>query len=340
MQASRSIGTQTRKLVQDLRSIIRTAPLRTCAIDTLLPPLVDALHLQHAIAFREAPIVDGHGWDVGLVSTWPSSYASVVRRHYGAFICSSMGPWPYNPLRPERSQRNRVLLFREAPRTPAGDALIRETYPPMGLVALDRIRVLVCDGHRLQRWFGAFRQEPFGERDRCVFAGIVPALVERLRLEEALGTAGVVEQGLEAALGLLCGPAFLIDHRARIAVASDSGVKLLEADARRTRARLLDALRGRTRDTVIPVGGDSSWQLIILRSTSSGVVERIARATRMWNLTPRQAEVLAHLVQGDANKTIADKLDCAPGTIELHVSAILAKAEVESRAALIALFWR
>ena len=337
-----TIGTQTHGVVKNLRSLIRAAPLRTSAVDALLPPLADALHLQHAIAFREAPVVNDHGWELSLVSAWPSSFASVVQRHYGGFIRSSVGPWPYDPLRPDRSQRNRVLLFREAPRTPLADALIHEAYPPMGLVGLDRVRVLVCDGHRLQRWLGGFRREPFGERDRRVVAGIVPALVERLRLEEALAVAGVAEKGLEVALGLLGAPAFMIDGRARVAVASDSAAKLLEVDARATRARLFDALRGRTRDTVVSIGGvgDSSWQLVILRSPSSNLGERLARATRMWTLTPRQGDVLALVVNGDANKTIADKLGCAAGTVELHVSAILAKANAESRAALVAMFWR
>lgn len=58
-----------------------------------------------------------------------------------------------------------------------------------------------------------------------------------------------------------------------------------------------------------------------------------------WKLTPRQREVLAMVVRGDANKEIARKLQCAQRTVELHVTTLLEKAGVESRSQLAARFW-
>jgi DNA-binding CsgD family transcriptional regulator len=56
-------------------------------------------------------------------------------------------------------------------------------------------------------------------------------------------------------------------------------------------------------------------------------------------LTPRQAEVLGWVIEGASNKEIAEQLGCAENTIELHVTKLLQKAGVASRARLIAQFW-
>ncbi|HUJ62381.1 MAG TPA: helix-turn-helix transcriptional regulator [Kofleriaceae bacterium] len=66
---------------------------------------------------------------------------------------------------------------------------------------------------------------------------------------------------------------------------------------------------------------------------------RLAHATRVWRLTPRQAEVLALVVAGLANKEIASRLACADNTVELHVTRLLRSASVSSRSQLIARFW-
>jgi DNA-binding CsgD family transcriptional regulator len=58
-----------------------------------------------------------------------------------------------------------------------------------------------------------------------------------------------------------------------------------------------------------------------------------------WELTPRQRDVLKLLARGLSNKEIAVALDCAESTVELHVTHLLRKSEVSSRAQLIARFW-
>ena len=62
-------------------------------------------------------------------------------------------------------------------------------------------------------------------------------------------------------------------------------------------------------------------------------------ASASQGATPRQAQVLALLVAGEPNKNIAARLRCAERTIELHVTALLRKAEAGSRSALAARFW-
>lgn len=49
------------------------------------------------------------------------------------------------------------------------------------------------------------------------------------------------------------------------------------------------------------------------------------------DLTPRQCEVLARLVDGKTNKTIAGELSISSATVRLHVSNILAKLGASNR---------
>jgi DNA-binding CsgD family transcriptional regulator len=59
------------------------------------------------------------------------------------------------------------------------------------------------------------------------------------------------------------------------------------------------------------------------------------RATTQANphgLTPRQLEILQLLAEGLRNPEIAGRLSTTPKTVEHHVSAVLAKLEVRSRA--------
>jgi DNA-binding NarL/FixJ family response regulator len=67
--------------------------------------------------------------------------------------------------------------------------------------------------------------------------------------------------------------------------------------------------------------------------------ERLQAASREWKLTPRQTAVLERVVRGDSNKQIAERLRCTENTIEVHVSALLRKAAVDSRVTLAVEFW-
>lgn len=66
---------------------------------------------------------------------------------------------------------------------------------------------------------------------------------------------------------------------------------------------------------------------------------RAGIAERAWALTERQAQVLAIVATGRTNKEIAKALRCAEPTVEVHMTALLAKAGCHGRAALIAKFW-
>lgn len=54
-------------------------------------------------------------------------------------------------------------------------------------------------------------------------------------------------------------------------------------------------------------------------------------ASKEWNLTERQKEVLALLIAGLSNKLIARKLNIVESTVKIHVSAILRELKVATR---------
>lgn len=67
---------------------------------------------------------------------------------------------------------------------------------------------------------------------------------------------------------------------------------------------------------------------------------RLERAMTAWKLSPRQEEVLRHLVGGRDNQEIARELGCSLKTVEAHVTALLDRADEPSRLAVVAAFWR
>ncbi|MCH6588854.1 MAG: DNA-binding response regulator, partial [Proteobacteria bacterium] len=53
-------------------------------------------------------------------------------------------------------------------------------------------------------------------------------------------------------------------------------------------------------------------------------------AHRMEQLTPREREVLDHLVVGHSNKAIAAKLAISPRTVEVHRARVMEKMHAQS----------
>lgn len=117
---------------------------------------------------------------------------------------------------------------------------------------------------------------------------------------------------------------------------------------------LTDRARAKTRDCVVrlvlgiaedgepmtlsfggPAVGNTEAESV--GASASGA--RLDAATRAWQLTPKQREVLKAVIEGASNKEIASDLGCAENTVESHVTKLLRQARVSSRGRLLAHFW-
>jgi DNA-binding CsgD family transcriptional regulator len=274
----------------------------------------------------------------GLLAAGPAAFASVIQarpRDFAAFDTAC----------PEPCQRNVVVLRREIDAWARVDALpvARDAFPVYGLSRDDFMRVLVCDGPSLLAWVGAFRREPFAERERQAMQRVVPALKRRLREERLLRELDVAAAALGAALEAIGSPAFVTHASGRVAHANSLGRVLLDRDRRAVEGTLRDAVTGRGAEayavTRLAAAGAPDHFLLVRSAPAADSACRVEAAASRWDLTPRQKEVLALVATGKCNKSIAAELSCAERTVEFHVSACLCKARCEKRAELVAKVW-
>ena len=61
----------------------------------------------------------------------------------------------------------------------------------------------------------------------------------------------------------------------------------------------------------------------------------VSRETYVGILTPREQEVLSHVVSGESNKVIASALNCSKRTVDQHLRNIMNKTGVRKRYQLI-----
>jgi DNA-binding CsgD family transcriptional regulator len=151
--------------------------------------------------------------------------------------------------------------------------------------------------------------------------------------------ASIAVAALTAALEAIFSPAFLLRSPSTILQANARGRALLAGDE----ARVLSALRG------VPGGGHGplrfpleappGHEVVVVPDLDESAHARLAAVARRWALTPRQSAVLALVAQGESNRTVAGHLGCSEKTIELHVSALLAKTRCTNRSQLVASFW-
>jgi DNA-binding CsgD family transcriptional regulator len=224
--------------------------------------------------------------------------------------------------------------------------LITKVFTTMAVWPCDQMRVLVCDGPVLLAWIGGFQQRRFSPRQSRMLEALVPALRERLLMERYARETDVTLSALAAALDAIPGEAFVVGPGRMIRHANAAGRAALSRDRLGTRARLDEALAyGVERPAaghvarLAPLPGMPDYDLVVLVRRDAALQARLGLAVARWGLTPRQREVLSQLARGRANRSISAQLRCAERTIEVHVSALLAKAGAASRAELVARFW-
>jgi DNA-binding CsgD family transcriptional regulator len=156
---------------------------------------------------------------------------------------------------------------------------------------------------------------------------------------------------VEALLEAANAAAFILDDDGSIAMANARG-RTLEASEKRLLPFLalapatppselatwsLGSLRG-WRRRFVDEGGEAC-SLVVVECVEAALDETVARSVEEWGLTTRQAYVLRYVLDGMSNKEIADRTRLAVRTVEVHITAILVKASVDSRARLIAKTW-
>jgi DNA-binding CsgD family transcriptional regulator len=306
-----------------------------------------ATELRAALDAERAAVFGFQGEDDGVrlaffhASGMPRATAAALDEGLALDPC-----WAYHPLRPTAADRNRVVTFPSRSIEP-----LREQIPALDHVLSSQpwirddhqIRFLVCDGPDLLAWFGGFRggRAEFGDREGSILRRLAPALRDRLRLERDLGRGRLASAALPATLEEIPAPAYLLSARGDVVHANAAGTARLAGgdEGRETRAALATRAHPAFRWTELRGPGMPPHLLAVARRPPSRVEDRAAACAREWALTKRQAEVLALLARGLSNKVLAAELGCGEPTVEFHVTALLAKAGCESRAALVARFW-
>jgi DNA-binding CsgD family transcriptional regulator len=213
---------------------------------------------------------------------------------------------------------------------------------PLGLK--DTLRVLVCDGPALLGNVGFFWPEGKSatSRHKRLLQALTPLLRERMIVERVMGDAPLWFAALEETLAQLGSPAFIVGPGGAVLHANASGRELLDRERGALTREIAEAVRGaptRFRSSCLRARGCLPHYLLVAPQEDPYKV-KVALAAKHWGLTPRQAQVLALLAEGKGNKTIAATLGCAESTVELHVTAILERAQVATRAEVIVAVWR
>ena len=324
------------RLVRDLRHRLAELGPKERALDEVVPALCRLLGAERACAFvlghqgarRTLEFFHGVGFDEGLAG------------EFAAFVSAApAGFAPYDPA-PEPGQRNVAMRKKEILACHQGKVFpIQRTFLPRhGLDTSDQLRVLVCEGDRLLAWVGALREGSFSVEDLRVLAALVPTLRRRLTEEGRLRETSVQGADVAAALETVPAPAFIVSGNAAVLHANAAGRSLLETRDTETREALAQAVGGQDLAAVRLARLSPTTFLAILPYLHDPA-PLVAGARARWSLTPRQADVLRLVGQGLSNRAVGRALGCAESTVELHVTALLHKAQCESRSALVAKLW-
>ncbi|HZI09879.1 MAG TPA: LuxR C-terminal-related transcriptional regulator [Myxococcus sp.] len=362
--------------MSDLEVLLTEAEPGAESLPTVLGVLKEALQAERAVAYGVEVGPERFHVSYAHCAGFPISGAAVS----AALEDSMPGrdyPWGwYDPAQPDPAQRNRALHFRslvesEAQQMPLHDlpadevgrrlgvkdeelgqvrervnARFRELFRELGVEHMAWLRSLVCEGPALLGWVGLARAEPFNEREQRLLQALTPTLQRRLVLETRLRESGLKSAALEVALEALGRAAWVVSASGRVVHANSAGRVRLEkgdpdlAEALKRSASGLPGASASLTVTPLRAQGLPAHYLAIDTGTPPSAAVRLQSLSARWSLTARETEVLSHLVQGSTNKRIAVKLGCAERTVEVHVTHLLNKAQVESRSALIALFFQ
>ena len=307
-----------------------------------LPALVGA---EMGCSYRPGVALTGSYLDFVHVHGAPEPFVTLLDR-YSRRAPTRLFTGTFDALHPSATDRNKAVLAtglfddREAmERLP----FMQECLRPAGIADYQHLRALICDGSLLLGWVGVLGTGVYGPREHAILDAIIQPLKKRMRLDKRLRDAGVNASAVETIIEALPGAAFIVRDDDVVVHANATGRALLDADVIELQERLRTQGAGHQNGgiEIHAFAGEENrnYRLVVIDAPRMDRDARLAMVERLWRLTPRQRQVLALVVAGDANKTIAERLRCAVVTIEVHVTALLRKAGVDGRAALVAKFW-
>ena len=341
-----SIGpTAARKRTRDLAEFIRIgAPKGTDVLDLASRELAPVLDTEQAVGIRLG--VEGGGITLASVRS-PFPGACRVERALRSQVESQpRSSATFDPTAPDPAQRNVVLSLEEIQRfsgrtlrdAPAGRLLAQS-----GFALADVIRSLLCDGPSLLGWFGAFRERAFDARERGLLSRIVRPLRDRLVLQERLAATPWVTAAMRVVLDSTGSAAVVFRRPMRLLYCNGPAKALLASDRAALLSGLREALAGSGSGAwivhpLVDVEGPDHF-IAMRRAPPCDPGPRAAAAATHMGLTPRQTRVLELVARGQSNRAVAASLGCSVGAVEQHVTALLGRFGVESRAELVARFW-
>lgn len=253
----------------------------------------------------------------------------------------------YDVARPAAAQRNRLveataMIDATQPGGWRSAALYTEVLAPLGLGHQRQHRVLLCEGAALLAWFGAFHGSALTDAQQRLMYAVAGPLRRRLRTERLLENTPRRLGLFEAALDQIGSAAFVLAGSGAILATNAAARRMLATRNREVRAALQDALAGRPSEPAFGLteirdrGIPAHWLAIAQPTREARIAGAVDAAIRRWQLTRRQAQVVALVVRGLSNAGIAAELSLSIRATELHVTALLDRAGVDNRAALVA----
>lgn len=354
-----------------LGDLVATLDIIEISRPHVLPHFIEelrtALSLDVALSYTIQANVNEFSLDV-LHYTGFRIPNSELRYYLGSYVARSRSRIGFfNPLRPEPAQRNRIwttsiydfvvegnvpslrkLGIKEGQRTEVeyNAETIKQMYRSLGIERTHQVRALVCDGDTLLAWIGGLSSIPIEPRQMMMLNRLLPSLRRRLVLEQRLQQVSNGFAALQTAMEHIPRPAFLVLQSGRIEMTNIPGRSLRAQNPRVVAEAISAAIRmvadSDARTDILdfeatPVHGGEGlprYYLVVQSSRTPILSALIIEAAHRHGLTARESEVLALIVRGVSNKAIANKLDCAERTIEVHVSRLLTKLDVTSRSAI------
>lgn len=281
----------------------------------------------------------------GLARWHADGLTTGFARDAQAFFASDAAPTFYDVQKPVPQHRNRLVeatawIDRDVPGTYAGSPILRDLLQPAGLGDALHHRALLCEGPVLLAWFGVLQPEPLADEHAERLRSLFEPLRARLALERRLARGTTALLALEAVLEQLGAPAFVLGAAGEIRELNTAARALIASRRAEVVGELRDAIAGAPSPfqvTKLRDDGSHGW-LATLRESSptDRIAAKVDAFARRLRLTPRQRSVLALIAEGQPNAHIAAVLGIGARAVELHVTAILERAQVENRAQLVA----